>query len=105
MGKVTLADIIKAIDNKRVRITDHADEEMYNDKISLEEIYSTVRQGGIIEYYISGESYPRCLVYSETFNGDPIHTVWGYNFNNEWAVLITVYTPDENKWVDGRKRR
>ena len=36
---------------------------------------------------------------------EPVHSVWGFNNENKWAVLITVYRPDPAKWIDMRIRR
>ena len=36
---------------------------------------------------------------------EPIHTVWAYNEENQWVVLITVYRPDPQRWIEWRKRR
>ena len=49
--------------------------------------------------------YPSCLIYGKTFSGDPIHSVWAYNIENQWAVLITVYRPDPNRWIAWRERK
>jgi len=46
-----------------------------------------------------------CLIYGDTFSGDPVHSVWAYNQENQWAVLITVYRPDPRRWIDWRTRR
>lgn len=35
----------------------------------------------------------------------PIHSVWGYNEKNQWVVLITVYRPDPQRWMDWKIRR
>jgi hypothetical protein len=98
-------DIIDAIRNKRVRISDHADEEARADKLSFSEIYSSVLQGEIIEDYPDDKPYPSCLIYGDTFDGDPVHDVWAYNRDNKWVVLITVYRPDPTRWINWRKRR
>jgi len=45
------------------------------------------------------------LIYGQTFNGDPVHSVWAYNELSRWAVLITVYRPDPERWIDWRERR
>jgi hypothetical protein len=102
---VTVEDIIGAIRSNRVRITDHADEEAEADKLSFDEIYFSVLQGEIIEDYPTDFPYPSCLIYGDTFGGDPVHSVWGYNPINQWAVLITVYRPDPKRWLNWRKRK
>jgi len=97
-----IANIINAIRDSQVRITDHADEEAFDDRLTYEEIYSSVIQGEVIEDYPNDKPYPSCLVMGRNFSGEPIHTVWGYNQENQWAVLITVYRPDPKRWVDGK---
>ena len=99
-----IKNIIQAIQANRVRITDHADEEAYIDKLSFDEIFFSIFQGEIIETYLTDVPYPSCLIYGRTFRGEPVHSVWAYNEKNEWTVLITVYRPDPNKWIDWRKR-
>ncbi len=100
-----ITDIIEAIRANRVRITDHADEEAEADQLTFDEIYFSVLHGEIIEDYPTDKPYPSCLIYGQTFSGDPVHSVWAYNEQNQWAVLITVYRPDPNLWVNWRERR
>lgn len=100
-----IIDIIEAIRANQVRITDHADEEAEADQLTFDEIYFSVFHGEIIEDYPTDEPYPSCLIYGQTFSGDPIHSVWAYNERNGWVVLITVYRPDPNMWINWRERR
>ena len=97
--------IILAIRQNRVRITDHADEEAENDQLTFDEIYFSVLNGEIVEDYPNDKPYPSCLIYGKTFTGDPVHSVWAFNEQSQWAVLITVYRPDPDQWIEGRKRR
>jgi hypothetical protein len=97
--------IIDAIHGNRLRITNHADEEAQADKLNFDEIFFSILQGEIIEDYPRDKPFPSCLIYGDTFTGEPIHTVWAYNENNQWAVLITVYRPDPSRWINWRKRR
>ena len=102
---MNIEDIIAAIRSNQIRITDHADEETYPDSLEFDQIFYNVLHGEIIESYPDDKPYPSCLIYGETFRGEPIHSVWAYNPDNMWAVLITVYRPDPGRWVDWRKRR
>lgn len=102
---MNIEDIIDAIHTNRIRITDHADEEAGADGLSFDEIFFSVLQGEIIEDYPADKPYPSCLIYGERFRGDPIHSVWAYNVETQWAVLITVYRPDPDRWIDWRTRR
>jgi hypothetical protein len=98
-------NIIGAICNNRIRITDHADEEAENDQLTFDEIYFSVLNGEVIEDYPDDKPYPSCLIYGQNFSGDPIHSVWAFNEQTQWAVLITVYRPDPTRWINWRKRR
>jgi len=102
---VKLEDIVDAIRDNRIRITDHADEEAQVDHLSFDEIFFSVFQGEIIEDYPEDTPYPSCLVYGDTFAGVPVHSVWACNQDNQWAVLITVYRPDPIRWINWRIRR
>ena len=100
-----IEDIVDAIRSNRIRITDHADEEAQADKLTFDEIYLSVFQGEIIERYSDDRPYPSCLIYGSNFTHDPVHSVWAYNKDNQWAVLITVYKPDPLRWVNWRTRK
>ena len=102
---MNIQDIIDAIRDNRIRITDHADEEAQADRLSFDEIFFSVLQGEIIEDYPTDKPYPSCLIYGDSFTGQPIHSVWAYNPETEWAVLITVYRPDPARWINWRTRR
>jgi len=97
--------IVEAIRTKRIQITDHADEETQADKLKYEEIYYSVLNGEIIEDYPQDTPYPSCLIYGQTFAGEPVHSVWAYNQKSKWAVLITVYRPDPKRWIDYKIRK
>ncbi len=102
---MNLNDIINAIQNKKIKITDHADEEAQNDNLLFDEIYFSIKHGEIIEDYPEDKPYPSCLIYGTTSRNDPIHSVWAYNSNSNWAVLITAYRPDPNLWINYKERR
>ncbi|TVL98865.1 MAG: hypothetical protein CV087_20100 [Candidatus Brocadia sp. WS118] len=102
---MNIVNIIEAIQANLVRITDHADEEAEADKLTFDEVYFSVFHGEIIEDYPNDKPYPSCLIYGQTFSGSPVHSVWAYNEMNLWVVLITVYRPDPNLWINWRERR
>ena len=98
-----IGNIIDTIRNNRVRITDHADEEAIDDGLRFEEIYFSVMHGEVIEEY-NDKPYPSCLIMGKNFSGEPIHSVWAYNPENLWTVLITVYRPNPERWIDWKVR-
>lgn len=97
--------ILEAIRADRVRISDHAEEEARQDRLSIHEIFSSVLQGEVIEEYEDDKPYPSFLLYGTTPAGEPVHSVWAYNRENGWAVLVTVYRPDPDRWIHWRQRR
>ena len=82
----------------------HEGQYVAEDNLGFEEIFYSVQHGEIIEEYPSDKPYPSCLVLGATFSGDPIHTVWAYNEETTWAVLVTVYRPEPDRWINWRKR-
>jgi len=102
---MNIDSIIDAIRTGRIRISDHADEEAEADDLTFDEIYFSVIHGEIIESYPTDKPYPSCLIFGKTFSGNPIHSVWAYNEDNQWAVLVTVYRPDPIRWINWRERK
>ncbi len=100
-----VTDIQNAIKEGHIRITDHADEEAQNDKLTYDEISFSVLTGKIIEDYADDKPYPSCLIYGNTSENEPVHSVWAYNKDIKWAVLVTVYRPDPDKWINWQRRR
>jgi hypothetical protein len=94
-----------AIRSERFRITDHAYEETLSDSLTFEEVITSVIHGEIIEHYPTDKPYPSCLIFGENYRREPVHSVWAYNKENLWAVLITVYRPDPKRWIEWKTRR
>jgi hypothetical protein len=99
------AEIIDAIVGKSIRITEHAYDEAADDGLSFDEITFSVLQGEMIEQYPQDKPYPSCLIFGRSFDGEPIHSVWAYNVETKWAVLITVYRPDPARWIEFKERK
>jgi hypothetical protein len=93
-------DIIEAVQQGQVQITDHADEEAQDDDLGFEDIFFSVCGGEIIEQYPMQKTSPRCLIFGKAPQGEPIHSVWAYDHRIGVAILITVYRPDPNRWID-----
>ena len=102
---IQLQVICACIREGRYRVTEHADEETYNDGLSLNDVTYTLLAGEIIEQYPDDKPYPSCLIFGVNKNKEPIHSVWAYNKDVGAAVLITVYRPDAGKWIGWKVRR
>ena len=58
---MNLDNIIKAIREGKIRISDHADEEAGADDLTFDEIYFSVLHGEVIESYPTDKPYPSVL--------------------------------------------
>jgi hypothetical protein len=100
-----IESIVNAIRTNLVRVSDHADEEAEADRLTFDEICFSALHGEIIEDYPTDRPFPSCLVLGKTSGGAPVHSVWAYNAEVQWAVLITVYRPDPERWTNWRERK
>ena len=98
-------DIRDALLNDRYRTTEHANEKTTIEQITFAYIRESVLSGEIIEDYPHDRPLPSCLVNGASPDAGYLHSVWGYNSDGRLAVLITVYRPDPDRWIDLRIRR
>lgn len=102
---MNIEPIQSAIAAGHIRVTEHADEEMAADGLSLDEVLQVTQTGEVIEAYLDDRPLPSCLILGENQAGAPIHCVWAYNGSSGLAVLITVYRVDPERWIEGRTRK
>lgn len=101
-----LEQLIAAIGSGRVWFSRHSLQEAAADALSTDEVLvSVLRDAEVIEDYPEAFPLPACLVLGWSLEGEPIHTVWGYDRANQTARLVTVYRPDPERWIDWRTRR
>ena len=93
---------------EKVLYTKHAKDEMEKEEfgeISDKEVFEAVLNGKIIETYREAEPYPSCLIYGKTSENRPLHIVCAYSRESNMVVVITVYQPNPEKWIDFERRR
>ena len=100
-----ITDIISAIQANRINITQHARKEAKDDNLLLDEILYSTQKGEVIEDYPTDTPYPSCLISGKNQDDQPIHSVWAYAMGSQIAILITVYRPDPNQWIEWKIRR
>jgi len=99
---MTLAGIQDKIKKGRYRFSDHAVKRMIKRSISRQDIETVIDEGEIIEEYPHDKYSPSCLVYGKTGSGRDLHIQVSLP---PAVVIITVYEPDPEEWVNGRNRR
>jgi hypothetical protein len=82
----------------------HALRQMFQRRISDNEIREILAEGKIVEDYPDDTPYPSCLV-SGIVNNRPIHVVVAYNNVEREAIVITAYEPDPERWSGDFSRR
>lgn len=102
---VDIESIIDAIPHNRTRLTDHVDEEAQTDHLSFDKTFFNVLHSKIIEDYPTDEPYLSCMIYGDSFAGEPIQHARSYNPMTQWEILLTVYRSDPNRWMDWRKEK
>jgi len=86
-----------------LRMTQHAQQEMVEEQISLDEVLAALQRGEILERYPEHRRGPCCLLGGLTDAGRPLHIVC--TTAQPLLILITIYQPKPPKWITPRTRR
>ena len=92
----------------KIKFSSHAKEEMLYDEFGViyeNEIKEAIYNGEIIEEYPKDRPYPSCLIFGQTGKGRPLHVVCAVVREENMLVVITVYQPNPELWVDYRRRK
>jgi hypothetical protein len=74
-------------------------------EIMEHEVFEAVQKGKIIENYPDDEPYPSYLVYGRTSKNRPLHIVCADAKESDIIIIITVYQPDPERWIDFERRK
>ena len=77
---------------------------MREDNITVDDVISALA-GEVIEKYPHDRPFLSCLVYGRAMDGKPLHVVCAVPEHVDMLIIITVYIPSENEWIDFRERR
>lgn len=100
--RLNLESIKKLAEEDKFIISNHARVKMFQRNVSTKRIEYIIKQGEIIEEYIDDKPCPSCLILGFA-KGIPYHIVVAQCADH--IRVVTVYTPDEAKWVNYRKRK
>jgi len=103
---MNILDVIHAaILSRFYRVSGHAANEMLADEVSELDAIEGTLSGEIVESYPQAFPFPACLVSGKTVIQTPIHTVWAFDSAKCYAILVTVYRPDPERWTTNFKVR
>ena len=92
----------------QVLYSQHARREMLAEpfgRIYEQEVTQAIIIGEMIEEYPQDTPYPSCLILGFTNQGSAIHAVCAHASEIDRAIVITVYQPDPERWVEYRRRK
>ncbi len=85
-----------------LRVTQHAQQEMVEEEISIDQVLQAIGRAEILEHYAEHRRGACCLLAGLTDAGRPLHVVC--TTAQPLLVLITVYEPKPPKWITPRTR-
>ena len=94
--------ITKLIESGEILISHHARVRMFERNISTDELIPIISSGEIIEEYPDDEPYPSVLIMG-FIDAVAYHIVIA--LCRDHIRVITVYIPEEDKWIEYRRRR
>ncbi|MBI4619872.1 MAG: DUF4258 domain-containing protein [Desulfobacterales bacterium] len=99
---MTIKEIQNRIRQRKYRFSGHSVKRMIKRNMTRQEVESAILTGEIIEEYPDDKYSPSCLVYGKTEDGRDLHIQVSLP---PIVVIITVYEPDPEEWVDCKVRR
>ncbi|MCB1193882.1 MAG: DUF4258 domain-containing protein [Leptospiraceae bacterium] len=100
-----IQNVRNSIKDGSFRVSDHAVDEMQEDDLDLNNVLHSVENGEIIEEYPESRIAPSCLIFGNDYETKPVHSVWGYFKKKLFSVLVTVYRPSQEEWLEDNKTR
>ena len=98
----SLSKIQEQAAKQAIRVTQHAQEEMDEEEITLDEVLEAIAGGQILEDYPEHRRGACCLLYGHTQKERSLHIVC--TTAQPLLILITVYEPLPPKWVSPTQR-
>jgi len=99
IGKEKIADMVRS---GEILISHHARVRMFERNVSTNDLIAIISAGEIIEDYPEDEPCPSVLMIG-LIDAVTYHTVIAVCTDH--IRVITVYIPEEDKWIEYRKRR
>jgi hypothetical protein len=92
------------VDYQRLVFSGHAVKQMFQRRISRDEVKSVLAEGEVIAEYPDNRPYPSYLML-RVVNQRPIHVVAAKDAETLTAYVVTAYEPDLNLWQPDFKTR
>ncbi|MGI8856247.1 MAG: DUF4258 domain-containing protein [Thermomicrobiales bacterium] len=87
---------------ENVRITQHAQQEMAEEDITLDDVLESIKSGWVIENYPDHKRGSCCLFSGRSRLGRALHIVC--TSRGSTLILVTAYEPKAPKWITPTER-
>lgn len=105
VSHMSIIDDIKAkFASDAFEFSEHAVNQTILRQISVQEIREAIQSGDVIEDYPNDKYGPSVLILGFTGARRPLHIQCTYP-SRPLIKIVTVYEPDEKRWIDYRIRR
>jgi hypothetical protein len=101
----TFEGVVHALRKRQYRVSIHAGRELVEDALLEDDVIVAPLGGEAIEDYPGAFPWPACLVLGRLDGGEPVHAVWAFDATNGYAVLVTAYRPDPERWSEEFRKR
>ena len=98
-----LEQIRRHAHEENIRVTQHAQQEMAEEDVTLDQVLEALAVAQILENYPEHRRGACCLLYGSTKNGRPLHIVC--TTARPLLIIITVYQPIPPRWITPTRRR
>ena len=90
------------ISSNNIFVSNHAGARMFERGVSAEDLITLITNGEIIEEYLDDYRCPAALMLGQV-RGIPHHVVVA--ICKEQLIIVTVYLPNEDEWINSRWRK
>jgi len=99
----TLSRLRRQVSEGKLRLTQHAQQEMVEESILLDDVLHAIAGGQILEDYPKHRRGACCLLHGVDATGRDIHIVC--TTARPTPIIITVYLPRPPRWLSPTQRR
>ncbi len=89
---------------KLVKFSGHAVSQMFQRRISKDEVHDLINECQVIKDYPDDRPYPSKLLLGFP-KGRPLHVVLAYDSAHETCIIVTTYEPNPDLWDENYKSR
>ena len=88
-----------------IKFTEHARLTMRDDNLTTLNFLDSIKNFEIIEKYPDARPFPACLLLCWLKGKEPLHIVCALPEHVDMLIIVTLYIPSKEEWLDYRRRR